>query len=189
LSLPDFSKTFYIKTNAFDVGVGAVLMQKHHPIAFVSKTLGPKMRGLFTYEKEYVAILLVVEYWRSYLQYSEFIIATDQRSLSYLNEQILHTVWQQKVFTNLLGLDYKIVYKKGVDNRVADAPCRHPLHSSVDSVYCAVTESQPKWLDDIVDSYSGDAYAHDLLVQLAVSDDAVPGFSLVNGLLHYKGRI
>jgi hypothetical protein len=116
LSLPDFSKTFYIETDASYVGVGVVLMQEHHPLAFVSKALGPKMRGLLTYEKEYVAILLIVEHWRSYLQYSEFIIATNQRSLSCLNEQRFHTVWQQKVFTKLLGLDYKIVYKKGVDN-------------------------------------------------------------------------
>jgi hypothetical protein len=116
LSLPDFSKTFYIETDASYVGVGVVLMQEHHPLAFVSKALGPKMRGLLTYEKEYVAILLVVEHWRSYLQYSEFIIAINQRSLSCLNEQRFHTVWQQKVFTKLLGLDYKIVYKKGADN-------------------------------------------------------------------------
>jgi hypothetical protein len=86
LSLLDFSKTFYIETDASDIGVGAVLIQEQHPIAFVSKALGPKMRGLSTYEKEYVAILLAVEHWRSYLQYSEFVIATDQRSLSYLNE-------------------------------------------------------------------------------------------------------
>jgi hypothetical protein len=42
-------------------------MQDHHPIAFVRKALGPKLRGLSTYEKEYVAILLAIEQWRSYL--------------------------------------------------------------------------------------------------------------------------
>jgi hypothetical protein len=63
------------------------------------------------------------------------------------------------VFTKLLGLYYKIVYKKRVDNMVTDALSRHPLHSAEDSVCCVVTESQPKWLDDIVDSYIGDDYA------------------------------
>jgi hypothetical protein len=29
-----------------------------------------------------------------------------------LNEQHLRTQWQQKVFSKLLGLQYKIVYKK-----------------------------------------------------------------------------
>jgi hypothetical protein len=92
LSLPDFSKPFYLETDACDVGVGAVLVQDHHPIAYVSKSLGPKLRWLSTYEKEYITILTVVEHWRSYLWLAEFTIATDHKSLSHLNEKRLHTV-------------------------------------------------------------------------------------------------
>jgi hypothetical protein len=84
--LPDFNKPFYIEIAASETGVGAVLMQENHPIAFVNKSLGPKLRGLSTYEKEYVAILLAVEQWRSYLQFQEFVIVTDHRSLSHLSE-------------------------------------------------------------------------------------------------------
>lgn len=55
-------------------GIGAVLMQDGHPLAFLSRALGVKSRGLSTYEKEYMAILLAVQHWRSYLQYAEFLI-------------------------------------------------------------------------------------------------------------------
>lgn len=51
LQLPDFSKTFIIETDASAKGVGAVLQQAGHPIAYVSKALGPKNLGLSTYEK------------------------------------------------------------------------------------------------------------------------------------------
>jgi hypothetical protein len=34
-----------------------------------------------------VVILLAIEQWRSYLQFGEFIVATDHQSLSHLNEQ------------------------------------------------------------------------------------------------------
>lgn len=101
-------------------------------MAFVSKALGVAHSGLSAYEKEYLAILLAVDQWRTYLQHAEFLILTDHHSLSHLNEQCLHTSWQQKVFTKLLGLQYRIVYKKGVDNAAADALSRHPHHEDLE---------------------------------------------------------
>jgi hypothetical protein len=96
-------------------------MQKEHPLAFLSKALGPKSRGLSAYEKEYLVVLVVVQQWGPYLQTGEFLILTDHQSLSQLNEQRLHTHWQHKVFTKLLGLQYKIVYRQGAMNHVANA--------------------------------------------------------------------
>ena len=49
--------------------------------------------------------------------------------------------WQQKVFTKLIGLQYQIVYRKGVDNHAADALSR------VLALQCyAVLVAQPQWL-------------------------------------------
>jgi hypothetical protein len=52
LALPDFAAQFVIITDACDVGIGAVLSQKVHPLAFVSRALSPRNRGLSVYEKE-----------------------------------------------------------------------------------------------------------------------------------------
>lgn len=82
LSLPDFSSPFTIETDASDQGVGVVLMQSGHPLAYLSKAMGPKSRGLSTYEKEYMAIIIDVQQWRAYLQHGEFVIVTDHKRLS-----------------------------------------------------------------------------------------------------------
>lgn len=86
-----------------------MLLQEGHPLAFISKPLGPRTQGLSTYEKEYLAILTAIDQWRSYLQQVEFIIYTDQKSLVHLNDQRLNTPWQQRMFTKLVGLQYKII--------------------------------------------------------------------------------
>jgi hypothetical protein len=144
--MPDFSKTFCIETDASNKGVGAVLMQEGHPLAFISKPLGPRTQGLSTYEKEYLAILTAIDYWRSYLQQAEFIIYTDQKSLVHLNEQRLNTPWQQRMFSKLVGLQYKIIYKKGLENGAADALSRRPHYS--DQVL-AISTCSPKWIADV----------------------------------------
>jgi hypothetical protein len=186
LVLPDFSQPFCIETDALDDGVGVVLMQNHHPIAFISKALGPNLKGLSTYEKEYVAIVLAVDQWRSYLQLEKFHIYTDQKCLIHLNEQRLHTSWQQKIFTKLLGLSYKIIYKKGADNNATDALSRRSQGAG--SCF-AILVSTPKWLEKVSASYEQGEFTQTIIAKLSLDQDAVPHFSWNNGLLWYKKRI
>jgi len=67
LALPDFEQQFKVETDTSSYGIGAVLQQGRHPIAFISKKLGPKWQKLPVYEKELLAIVLAVEKWEQYL--------------------------------------------------------------------------------------------------------------------------
>ena len=66
LALPEFGQPFTVETDALGVGIGVVLLQKGHPIAYVSKSMGPKYQLLSAYEKEFYAILFVVTKWQHY---------------------------------------------------------------------------------------------------------------------------
>jgi len=155
-------------------------------LAFVSKSLGPRSRGLSTYKKEYLAILVAVEHWRSYLQHGEFTIFTDQKSLMHITEQRLQTPWQMKLYTKLVGLQFKVVYKPGSSNWVADALSRHPLPPEQLN---AISSSSPTWLSDVVAGYDSDPTSRKLLQELALNCDIHPPYTLINGIIHVGDRI
>ncbi|GKB16046.1 putative mitochondrial protein [Tanacetum coccineum] len=129
LALLNFQEEFIVETDASEEGIGAVLQQQGHPIAFLSKTLAPRHKGLSTYKKELWAMVYALEKWIGYLLDRHFKIKTDHFSLKYLMEQRLTTPFQIKWLPKLLGYDYEVLYKKGSENVVADALSRSPLPS------------------------------------------------------------
>ncbi|XP_004971882.1 uncharacterized protein LOC101768429 [Setaria italica] len=190
LKLPDFQQEFIIETDASTQGIGAVLMQGSHPLAFLSKALGPKNQGLSTYEKECLAVLMAVAKWRQYLQHAEFVIRTDQKALIHLEEQHLNAPMQQKTFVKLLGLQFRIQYKQGAANKVADALSRLPYQytdTPDPEQVMAVSVAKPTWLSAVVDGYFTDAQATKLLTELTVQPTGVPHYTLQDGLIKYKG--
>lgn len=186
LALSDFSKQFQLQTDACDTGVGAVLLQDGHPLAFVSKALGPHTSALSTYEKEFLAILVAVEQWRAYLQHNEFVIFTDQRSLMHITDQRLQTPWQLKMHTKLVGLQYKVAYKPDASNSTADALSRHP---SPPAQLQAISSATPDWLAEVAAGYHADPESVCLLQQLSVDPLGCPPFSLHNRVIRHSGRI
>ena len=185
LALPNFKLPFTVETDACKRGVGAVLMQAGHPVAYLSKALGPVAQTMSTYEKECLAILLVVEKWRSYLQHAPFTIITDHRSLVHLSDQKLTSDMQQKAFVKLMELQYKLVYRKGKENSAADALSRIP---SANELY-NISLCRPRWLESIVEGYAKDVTAQALLQELSLSSPNARGYSLHQGLIRYKNRL
>ncbi|XP_073268339.1 uncharacterized protein [Populus alba] len=162
LALPDFSKTFMLETDASDYGLRAVLSQKGKPVAYFSKSLSSKHLGLSIYKKEYLAILMALEKWRHYLEQEQFIIQIYHESLKYLLDQKIHTTIQKKGLTKLLGLRYKIVYRKGRENIVADALSRkiNDLSAKDIGTLKAITNILPAWYEEVYASYKKDCRGH-----------------------------
>ena len=143
---------------------------------------------LSIYEKEYLAILMVVSKWRHYLEGGTFVIKTDHESLKHLLEQKLTTSIQKKRLTKLLGLDYTIQYRSGKTNKVADALSRQ-FEEEAQLQGLTSTIIIPEWVKELEQSYEGDKAIKDMITQLSTAPNSLPQFSYTNGILRCKGRV
>ncbi|KAJ9557386.1 hypothetical protein OSB04_012000 [Centaurea solstitialis] len=133
LAFPNFSEPFTIETDASGVGVGDVLTQNKHPIAYFSKALGPRHMRLATYERELLAIVAAIDRWRGYVMGRLFVIKTDHQALKHILDQKECNPTLQKWLNKLIGLEYTVIYQKGSENLVADALSRRPHENSLSS--------------------------------------------------------
>lgn len=185
LALPDFSLPFVLEADASGYGIGAVLMQKGQPIAFLSKALGPKAAGWSTYDKEALAIIEAIKKWKHYFASSSIIIRTDQQSLKHIQDQKVTEGVQHKLLIKLLGYKFTVEYKKGKENRVTDAlsKVKYALHA------LGTSAAIPTWITEVVNSYKDDTKCSDLITQLAIDPTGHPPYTLASGVLRYKGKI
>ncbi|GJS74590.1 putative mitochondrial protein [Tanacetum coccineum] len=187
LALPNFQKTFTVETDASGLGIGAVLQQEGHPIAYLSKTLSSKHQSLSTYEKEFLAVLLAVDKWRGYLMDRHFKIKTDHFSLKYLLDQRLTTPFQAKWLPKLLGFDYEISYKKGSENIVADALSRVEGSAELNSLILSTITSD--LLQKVKDSYVQDSGIQEKIKQLIDGTYSGNKYTWEGAILKRKGKV
>jgi hypothetical protein len=159
LALPNFQLPFTVETDDGELGVGAVLMQLGHPIAYMSKSLGVMNRKLSIYEKEFMAVIMAIDKWRQYLQLGPFTILTDHKSLCNLSDQQLTSDLQRKAMAKLVGLQFQFKYKKGSENSVADALSRINHSAALQ----AISVCKPDWVQEVLNSYTTDTHMTALL--------------------------
>ena len=86
-------------------------------------------------------------------------IKIDHKSLCHLEDQVLGSDLQKKAMTKLVGLQFKFEYRKGEDNKAADALSRVGHAFALQ----AISTAQPVWLQEVVNSYAVDSEAQELL--------------------------
>jgi len=183
LALPDFSQQFIIECDASGLGIGAVLMQGKRPIAYFSQALHGRNLTLSAYEKEMLALVSSVKKWRPYLLGHRFVIRTDHRSLKFLWDQAIATEAQQKWLLKLMGYDFLIEYKKGQDNRAADA-----LSRQTEGTLSALSAPIPHWIEPIQQEVQQNPDLIALTERIQQQELQGP-WHLQNGLIYFKGRI
>lgn len=186
LALPDFNKKFIVETDASGTGLGAVLMQDQHPIAFFSKVLGIRAQMKPIYERELMAIVFAVLKWLHYLLGRQFVVKTDQSSLKFLWEQREIGAEYQRRVTKFMGFDFDIVYNPGASNRVADALSRR--HDEVVTLAALWSSQNVDWAE-LDAEIMRDPLLSSLRERVAKGEEVLTGFRLLNGQLWYKDHL
>jgi transposase InsO family protein/predicted aspartyl protease len=129
LRFADFTKPFYLHTDASNYAVGAVLCQKDdndhdYPIAYASKLLSPAERNYSITEKEALAAVWAVLYFRPYLYGRRFTLVTDHKALKWLFNFRDPTGRVARWAVKLQAYDFDIVHRSGSAHCDADALSR-----------------------------------------------------------------
>lgn len=120
LAYPKFDRLFVLTTDASNAALGAVLSQNGHPIAYTSRTLNKHELNYSAIEKELLAIVWAVKYFRPYLFGRKFKVQTDHRPLVWLNSLKEPNIKLQRWKIMLNEYDFDVEYIKGKTNQVAD---------------------------------------------------------------------
>lgn len=120
---PNFHKKFKLATDAGKYAIGAVLSQDNHPICYASRTLNKHEIMYSAIEKELLAIIWSISYFRPYLYGVEFDVLTDHQPIKWLHSKKDCKDISSRLQRWVLKLgeySFKIDYIKGKDNNVAD---------------------------------------------------------------------
>ena len=134
---------FVLQTDASAVGIGAVLEQGGHVVAYASHTLTKSERQYSVIQRECLAAVYGMKQFRNYLLGRSFKLVTDHAPLQWLSAQEgLLCCWSLAI----QEYDFSIVYRKGSLNTNADALSRCVLPEVPSAATLAQTDQTRKEL-------------------------------------------
>ena len=124
LRLPNTTRPFVLRTDASDVGLGAVLLQEHEdgifPVAYASRKLTRAERNYSVVERECLAIVWAVAKFYRWLYGRQFVLQTDHRPLIFLDRAKMANARVMRWALALQPFSFRTESIKGSDNVGAD---------------------------------------------------------------------
>lgn len=130
LSVYDPKEPVVVQTDASKDGLGCVLTQNGHPVAYASRTLSKTEQKWAQIEKELLAIVFACQRFHYFLYGREFVVESDHKPLETLIKRDIDDVTARLQRMFMLLLKYpkiKVVYKPGKEMLVADCLSRAQL--------------------------------------------------------------
>jgi ribonuclease HI len=132
LIMLDLQKNFDVYCDASRQGLGCVLMQEGHVIAYASRQLRKHELNYPTHDLELAAVVHALKIWRHYIMGTKCRIYTDHKSLKYIFTQKDLNLRQRRWLELIQDYGLEIHYHPGKANLVADALSRKgQVHAAI----------------------------------------------------------
>ena len=118
LTLPNPSESFVVYCDASKMGLGGVLMQNRHVVAYDSRQFKVHEKNYQTHDLDLATIVFVLKVWMHYLYGSRFEVFNDHNSLKYMFDHKELSMRQRRWLKFLKA------------NMVANALSRKSIHMS-----------------------------------------------------------
>jgi hypothetical protein len=124
LTMPNIEKPFLIYYNASGKGLGYVLMQDDHVVAYASRQLRKHEEKYPTHDMELAAVVHALKIWRYYIIGKRCEVYSDHKRLKYIFTQPDLNLRQRRWLELIKDYNLGINYHPGKANVVADALSR-----------------------------------------------------------------
>jgi hypothetical protein len=204
LLLPDHNKSWILFTDASGYGVGGALCQDHgsgpQPVVYISHKLSQSQMHWPIHDKEMYAVVHCFKSCRWYLQDRHVTVYTDHKSLEYFQTQKNLSPRQLRWMEFMASYDWKITYRPGKYNHVADALSRRPdlqsdanqSNDTIDNInvnvirICGITSVNVgnDFIDEVKQAYNDDDICRSLL-----EANGNHSYVVLNGMIYKGDRI
>ena len=138
LIIADPSKPYILYTDALDIALGAVLLQRDsdgnlHPIAYASKALNAAQKNYTVTDGECLAIVWALEHFNTYCEGHRYTVITDHAALKYLRNTTHSKQRMHRLALRLQPYELTVEYSPGETNYAADLLSRDMMEITSNS--------------------------------------------------------
>ena len=197
LVYPDFTKDFYLATDASGTGLGAVLLQKHKTrmrvISYGSRVLNETEKRYSTTERECLALVWGLKKYKHLILGYKVHVLTDHKPLLDLfkKREFINNSKFNRWFLSVLEFNPQIKYIPGSSNTLADGLSRsyEDFESKViDKKFCFTCQKVELDLLKVKEEQENDPEINTIKRDISQDENNRPDFLLINDVVYKRPR-